>query len=81
MEDPRAFGIALANNMIGQIAAQHTTAEQTTHLLATEVAWRADEMLAHGKTRDDVAVWVKAVQAAFSQRLEEMAAPLRGGFP
>ena len=81
MEDPRAFGIALANNMISQIAAQHTTAKQTTHLLATEVAWRANEMLAQGIAREDVSAWVQAVQLAFSERLKETVTSLEGTFP
>jgi hypothetical protein len=65
----KEFGRDLADRMAFRMRLQRVTVEQVTLNVATEVAKRANEMLAAGRARDEVAAWVEQVQKGYVERL------------
>ena len=72
MLDPRQFGKELAERMAGRLRGQGDTATDVIHGLAGDLALHANAMAAQGMSREEVANWVRAVEAAFGQRLDQM---------
>jgi hypothetical protein len=72
MLDPRQFGKDLAERMVGRLRCQDDTATHVMHGLAGDLALHANAMAAQGMSRQEVANWVRAVEAAFGQYLDQM---------
>jgi hypothetical protein len=71
MRDPQQFGIELADRLVSRLET-HTAMAEMTLSLAGDLALRANAMLAKGVPRAEVAAWVREVEAAFSERLDEV---------
>ena len=72
--DPRHLGRELAERMVAGMRTRNIPAKDARRTVASEVAGRANTLLAQGKDRDEVQTWVGEVQAACAQSIEE---PLR----
>jgi len=76
MHEGAQFGRDLADRMAVRMRLQRVTASQVTFNAAAEVAKQANDMLAAGLARDQVAAWIHQVQIGYVTRLDE-GQPLR----
>ena len=70
-EHGKQFGRDLADRMAARMRLQRVTAQQVTFNVATEVAKRANSMLAAGEAHDEVAAWIGQVQIGYAEWLHE----------
>ena len=72
MSQGKHFGRELADRMAVRMRLQRgVTVEQVTFNAANEVAKRANDMLAAGKARAEVATWIEQVQIGYVEGLGE----------
>jgi hypothetical protein len=70
-ENPREFGVELANRLIS-LQSEGCTGQDATSRLAGDVALRANAMVAQGLAREDAQAWIEEVEGAFRKRLDAL---------
>ena len=68
-QNPREFGVELANRFVG-LQSEGCTGQDATLRLAGDVALRANAMVAQGIAREDARAWIEEVEGEFRQRLD-----------
>jgi hypothetical protein len=69
--DPKHLGRELAERMIARMRTRNAPPKDALRRVASEVAGRANTLVAVGKRREEVVKWVEEVQASCVQRIEE----------
>ena len=68
-ENPREFGVELANRFVS-LQSEGYTGQEATSRLAGDVALRANAMVAQGLECEDARAWIEEVEGAFRKRLD-----------
>ena len=74
-ENAKEHGVLVADYVGGRIRSEGMDPARGSELLSAFTANYAEDMSAHGATRADVVVWIRAVEAAFDERLRELTRP------
>ena len=70
-ENPREFGVELANRLVS-LQSEGCTGQDATARLAGDVALRANAMVAQGIAREDARAWIEEVEGEFRKRLDAL---------
>jgi len=69
--DPKNLGRELAERMVARMRTRNTPGKEALRTVASEVAGRANTLVAQGTERDEVQKWVREVQVACAKSIEE----------
>jgi len=69
--DPKHLGRELAERMVAQMRTRIVPPKEALRRVASEVAGRANTLVAKGTPRYEVQKWVGEVQAAYGQCIED----------
>ena len=67
--DGKRYGIVIADYLLEPIRVSKLTPAVVVDFIGTNVHKHANEMLAEGRSKEDVAAWVQTVRHAFQERM------------
>ena len=71
MRDPQRFGREVAERMVSRMRTKNVSPRDALRRVASEVAGRANSMIAEGARHDDVTKWVDDVKTAWNEGLHD----------
>jgi hypothetical protein len=72
-ENAKQHGVAVADSLNQRLRTGSITPARASELLNAYMVKQAEAMLERGFTRDELVVWIRCVEAAFDDRLSELA--------
>ena len=72
-ENAKQHGVAAADALAAKIESEGMAPARASELLNAYILKHVEDMMAHGTSRADLIDWIRAVEAAFDERLAELA--------